>query len=87
MTTMVLPSFSGRLRDGHGGKDRGSGGDADEDAFLAGAAAGPLDGLLAGHFEKLIDDAEVENVGDEARANSLNDVLAWNDFLVVFGLA
>ena len=76
MATIVLPAFSGPLRepDRYGG--RGAAGDAGENALFAGEAARVFDRLLVGHLLDRVDEREVEDAGHEAGADALDLVRA-----------
>ena len=50
--------------------------DAAEDAFLRGQPAGDLDGVLVLDLDHLVDDLEVQHVGNEAGADALDLVPA-----------
>lgn len=50
----------------------GAAGDAAEDAFFAGEAAGHVDGFVIGDLFDVVDDGEVEGAGDEAGADTLD---------------
>src|SRR5579884_3156101 len=57
--------------------DRGAGGDAREDTFLFGQAAGHLHGILVLYGDDLVNDLGIENVGNEARADALDRMRAF----------
>jgi hypothetical protein len=56
--------------------DSGARGDANEDAFLFGEAAGHGEGFIVGDLNDLVDELGVEDLGDEAGADALDLVRA-----------
>ena len=76
MATISLPAFSGRLATLSAAADGGSGGDADQQAFLFGQAAGVVERLLVGDLDDFVDQLGVQHAGDKAGADSLDLVRA-----------
>src|SRR5687768_10507031 len=67
-------SILGPRSDLKSGPDIGSGGNADQQAFLESQAARGIDRLLIGHLNDFIDNFEIQVLGDKARASALNFV-------------
>src|SRR5262249_11788383 len=62
--------------DGQRPGERGARRDAAKEAFLARQAAGIVEGVVLGDGDDLVDGGAVQVLGDEARADALNGVIA-----------
>src|SRR5262245_14514353 len=78
-----LAGVVGPAADVDGGPHGGAGADAAKHAFLAGHAARSLESIVVLNLHHLVHHVEVKHAGDEARADTLNIVLAWLHFLAL----
>ena len=70
----------------NGGGSCGSAGDAHQQALFLGQTKSHLNGLVVGDLFHLVDDGEVEVLGNEAGADPLDLVGTWLHLLAVHGL-
>src|SRR5262249_24035876 len=81
-----LAGVFGPAADLQGGPDGGAAADAAENAFLLRQAARLFGGVFVFDLHALVDDLHVQQVGDEAGAESLNRVPAGLELLAVHSL-
>jgi len=72
----LLAGVLGSLGEADGGPGGGATADAAHQAFLAGEASRGLQGVFIPYRNDLVDDVQVEHLGDKPRTDALNCVFA-----------
>ena len=77
--------FGSRCED-RSSQQRCPGADAHEQPFLGGGPAGEVNRVVLVDHQNLVDDIEVQHVGDKARPDALDRVGPWREGFVCAGL-